>query len=90
MKEEIYPPMDKIRLALRHCPGATITYLDIWQRANENGHIDIPKKSIKMEYLMSPTMFANKLIALSREGLIKVGFQPKKFVVDIVGYERGV
>jgi len=77
-----YPPLAFIKQIATHCPTSLYVYLLLWEKIDTLGLVSIAKRDIKLDYLMSPSIFTKNLLALVREGLVSI-IEDEKEIIEL-------
>lgn len=80
-----FPPIKYFMRSLKTCPKSALLYAQIWKSAGDERHVIMAKKSIRKDYLISPTMFRNLLAPLACLNLIHFIEGDEKYRIDILG-----
>lgn len=80
------PPIDYIKLIAQHCPRALMTYISLWEHKDRHDCVAIRKKSVRQDFLLTPTRLRNELFLLVREGLISISENENFIKVELVGW----
>jgi hypothetical protein len=70
---------------LKTCPKSALLYTQLWLRRGKYMNIEIGKKDVRKEYLISPTVFRNLLTPLMILNLIHFVESVDKFQIDVAG-----
>lgn len=82
-----FPPFKYFIRVLKTCPKSALVYVQIWKKKqkNKNTALNISKKDIRKDFLISPTMFRNLLSPLMFMNLMSFTEAQDRFLIDIVG-----
>ena len=84
-----FPPLDSFKRVLRNSPGSADLYVSLWKiKRKSNPRISVARKDIKKNFLISPTLFRNHLLAIGRLELISFEETTEFFVVDFYENEN--
>lgn len=87
MEYASFPPCPYFTQILRHFPEAAMLYCKIWSLKNKNNKLAIKKKDIFNIFLVSPTIFRNRLVNLMEEGLLSFETTPEFYYIDLVDFD---
>lgn len=81
-----FPPYSLLITSIKQCPEACHLYVDLWKNKPKSTSLIsmIEKCDIRSMFLMSPTMFRNKCMALMENELVSMKEFPTYFEVDLV------
>ena len=79
-----FPPEDLLTLVLKTHPECGLTYIKLFKE-NGGGDVKIAEKLVKVEYLVSHTIFGNHLMKLAHLGLIDYEHKKKTFTIALKG-----
>lgn len=82
------PPSPYLRHVLAHCPKSGLTYLDLWEKRDENNRLSIQKKEVKNEYNISLAKFNHDVLLLVKEGLVSRRETQLKIILELVDYDE--
>lgn len=85
-----YPPYPFLQQVLDHCPKSGYLYLNLWKNRDKDNKIQILKKDIQNEYLISPIKFRNDLLHLCREALVSIDETPNSIYIELTDWEEEV
>lgn len=90
MKEyDDFPPLDSFKRVLRSCPNSADLYVSLWKlKKKSNSRVSVARKEIKKNFLTSPTLFRNHLLAIGRLELISFEETTEFFVIDFYENEN--
>lgn len=80
-----FPPFKYFIRVLKSCPKSALLYTQLWKKKGKQMNFFTPKKDIRKEYLISPTMFRNLLAPLMFLNLVSFVESDDKFQIDILG-----
>jgi len=72
---------------LRHFPDTAMLYCKIWGSKNKHHKLSVKKQDIFNIFLISPTVFKNRLVNLMEEGLLSFKSTPKFYYIDLVSFD---
>lgn len=80
-----FPPSKYFIRVLKNCPKSALLYVQLWKKRGKHMSLNVQKKEIRKEFLMSPTLFRNLLTPLMFMNL--AGFQESdiQYHIDILG-----
>ena len=79
-----FPPYPFLIDVLKNALLSLRVYIELWDMQDDFGRIAIDKKEIKKTFLISPTLFYNKVLSLVDLSLLSVDESPNMIVVDLV------
>lgn len=82
-----FPPINYFIRVLKNCPKSALLYIQLWEKKGSNVTFGIPKKDIRKDFLISPTMFRNLLAPLMFLNLIIFIENETKYQIDIMGQD---
>ena len=88
MEYSSFPPCPYFMQILRHSPDAAILYCKLWGSKNIHYKIGIKKNDIFNIYLISPTIFRNRLVKLMEEGLLSFETTPEMYYIELVAFDN--
>ncbi len=88
MEYSSFPPCPYFMQILRHSPDAAILYCKLWGSRNKNYKIAVKKQDIFNIYLVSPTVFRNRMVKLMEEGLLSFETTPKLYYIELVAFDE--
>lgn len=80
-----FPPLKYFIRVLKSCPKSALLYTQLWKKKNKHMCLVTEKKSIRKEYLISPTMFRNLLAPLMFLNLVHFVECDDSFQIDVLG-----
>jgi hypothetical protein len=80
-----FPPVKYFTRVLKTCPKSALLYVQLWKNKSRNMNLAAAKKSVRKDYLISPTMFRNLLAPLMFLNLIHFIESDEKFQIDVLG-----
>ena len=84
-----FPPIDSFKNVLRNSPSSADLFVSLWKiKKKSNPRISIERKNIKKNFLISPTLFRNHLLAIGRLELISFEETTDFFVIDFYENEN--
>lgn len=85
-----YPPYLYLQQIVDYCPKAASTYMLLWRSIDKENKLDVFKKDIRSEYLISLAKFRHDLLLLVKEGLVSLEETPQWLHVEVVGWDEEV
>lgn len=82
------PPQAYLRIISNQCPKALGTYLDLWEKMDQDCKVYALYSDINEEFLTSRAKFKHDLILLSSAMLISYHFVTDRYVIDVVGWDE--
>lgn len=76
-----FPPVKLFKRSLLISPKTSLLYLDIYKLRTPGGNFVIQRKDVKKQFLISPTLFRNHLLALSRIDILSFEENPSSYVI---------
>ena len=76
-----FPPVSTFKKVLFACPETGLLYASLWDLKQGN-RVSIKRSEVKRCFLISPTLFRNHLLALSRLGILSMEETPTFFLID--------
>lgn len=76
-----FPPVSLFKKVLFACPETALLYASLWDVKHGN-RVSIKRDEVKRYFLISPTLFRNYLLALSRLGILTMEETPTYFLID--------
>lgn len=73
---------------LRHSPDAAMLYCKLWGTKNKKHKLAIKKRDIFNIFLISPTIFRNRIVKLMEEGLISFESTPDVYYIDLIAFDE--
>lgn len=68
-----FPPIPFVKQVAMHCPESLFTYILLWEFADpKTGILVVSKKDVKMQFLVTKSIFERQLMYLVREGLLNI------------------
>jgi len=83
-----FPPFPYFLQVLRHYPETALLYYKIWSSKNLDHKLAIKKQDIFNTFLISPTVFRNRLVNLMEEGLVSFESTPKFYYIEFVAFDE--
>lgn len=83
-----FPPCPYFLQVLRHFPDAAMLYYKLWGSRNHDNKLSIKKDDIFSIFLVSPTIFRNRIVNLMEEGLLSFETTPKFYYIDFVPFDE--
>ena len=81
-----FPPIKYFIRVLKSCPESALLYTQIWKRRGPLMGFSIPRREVRKEYLISPTMFRNLLAPLAFLNLINfIEDDEGRYRIDVSG-----
>jgi len=77
-----FPPLDSFKRVLRSSPQSADLFASLWKLKPKSNRISIKRKDIKKNFLISPTLFRNHLLAIGRLELITFEETTDFFLID--------
>jgi len=87
MQYSDFPPCPYFLQVLRHNPNCAIFYYRIWGSKNTEHKLAIKKEDIFNTFLVSTTIFRNRLVKLMEEGLLSFETTPKFYYIEFVAFD---
>lgn len=88
MKYTDFPPCPYFLQVLRHFPEAALLYFRIWGSKNSKHKLAIKRQDIPNIFLMSPTVFRNRIVKLMEEGLLSFETTPTLYYIELVPFDE--
>lgn len=79
-----FPPYELFISVLKHYPESALLYRAIWAKKEESDKLRLPKEELLSKFLISKTVFRNKILSLVDLGLVEVQETAKFFDVTFV------
>lgn len=79
-----FPPLTVFKTALHICPQAAFLYTLLWKIKHKESRISIKRTDVKKKFLISPTLFRNNLLSLSRINILSFEETVDFFLIDFV------
>lgn len=83
-----FPPCPYFLQVLRHFPEAALLYYKLWGSRNSQHKLAIKKEDIPNIFLVSPTVFRNRIVNLMEEGLLSFETTPKFYYIEFVPFDE--
>jgi len=83
-----FPPCPYFMQILRHFPECALLYCKLWGSKNTNYALAINKSDIFTNFLISPTVFRNRLVNLMEEGLLSFESSPVFYYIELIAFDR--
>lgn len=83
-----FPPCPYFLQVLRHNPEAALLYFRIWGSRNDEYKLAIKKKDIFNSFLISPTLFRNRIVKLMEEGFLSFETTPEFYYIEFVAFDE--
>jgi len=83
-----FPPLKYFVRVLKSCPKSSLLYTQLWKKKGKHMNIQIKKRDVRKDYLISPTMFRNLLAPLMFLNLVSFIESDDKYQIDILGPRR--
>ncbi len=81
-----FPPIKYFIRVLKSCPESALLYIQIWKRKGKSMGFVVPRRDVRREYLISPTMFRNLLAPLAFLNLINfIEDDDGRYQIDVSG-----
>ena len=80
-----FPPLKYFNRVLKSCPKSALLYVQLWKKKGKQMCWVTEKKSVRKEYLISPTMFRNLLAPLMFLNLVHFVEGDEEFQIDVLG-----
>lgn len=80
-----FPPIKYFMRVLKACPDSALLYVQLWKKKGKYSGFVIPKKDVRKEHLISPTMFRNLLAPLAFLNLINFVELDERYQIDVSG-----
>jgi len=80
-----FPPLIYFTRVLKTCPKSALLYIQLWNKKGKHMIVVTPKRDVRKEYLISPTLFRNLLSPLMYLNLLSFVENDGKFEIDILG-----
>lgn len=79
-----FPPLPSFKAVLQHVPRSALLYASLWDKRERaiGKRCAFSKQKVDKTFLMSPTLFRNHLMALSRIDLLKFDENKEFFLID--------
>ena len=79
-----FPPINLFKKVLQGCPQTALIYVSLWELNRKKQRITIKRDDVKNRFLISPTLFRNHLLSLSRLEILSFEETPDYFLVDFI------
>lgn len=73
---------------LRHFPEAAMLYCKLWGSRNSTNQLAVKKQDIFSIFLVSPTVFRNRIVNLMEEGLLSFETTPESYYIELVSFDE--
>ncbi len=83
-----FPPCPYFLTVLKHYPESAYVYITLWNMADDKNCAACSKSKIRNQFLISKTLFRNKLLSLVDLGLISVTESNNFFDVELIPYDE--
>lgn len=83
-----YPPYLYLTQLADHCPKAVSTYMLLWRNIDKENKVNVFKKDIRSEHLITLNKFSHDLLLLVKEGLVSLEETPNWFHIELVGWDN--
>jgi len=80
-----FPPSKYFIRVLKNCPKSALLYVQLWKKRGKHMSLNVQKKEIRKEFLMSPTLFRNLLTPLMFMNLAAFQESDIQYHIDILG-----
>ncbi len=88
MEYSSFPPCPYFTQILRHFPQAAMLYCKLWGSKNKQYKLAVDKQDIFNIYLISPTLFRNRIVKLMEEGLLSFELTPEFYYIELVAFDE--
>lgn len=88
MEYSTFPPCPYFVQILRHSPEAAMLYCKLWGSKNKNYKLAVKKQDIFTIFLISPTVFRNRIVKLMEEGLLSFETTPEFYYIELVAFDE--
>lgn len=72
---------------LRHSPDAAMLYCKLWGSKNKKHKLAVKKQDIFNIFLISPTVFRNRIVKLMEEGLLSFETTPEFYYIELIAFD---
>ena len=77
-----FPPLGSFKRVLQTKPETALLYASLWKMKPKSKRMTVKKNEIKKQFLISPTLFRNALLAIGRMDLISFQESEDLFLID--------
>lgn len=88
MQYSDFPPAPYLLQILRHAPETALLYYRMWGSRNAEHKFAIKKQDIFNTFLVSPTVFRNRVVKLMEEGLLSFETTPKHYYIELTAFDE--
>lgn len=88
MEYSTFPPCPYFMQILRHSPEAATLYCKLWSTKNKHYKLAIGKQDIFNIFLLSHTVFKNRLVKLMEEGLLSFESTPEFYYIELIAFDE--
>lgn len=88
MEYSTFPPCPYFIQILRHSPEAAMLYCKLWGSKNKKHKLAVKKQDIFNIFLLSPTVFRNRIVKLMEEGLLSFETTPKCYYIELIAFDE--
>jgi len=81
------PPVSYLKIIARECHKALRTYLDLWEKMNDNYKVYVELDEINDDFLTSRTVFRNNLMALHAAMLVNYKVINDAYFIELTGWD---
>jgi retron-type reverse transcriptase len=83
-----FPPCPYFLSVLKHAPESAYLYYLLWHHSDDDCKLSYLKTQIKNSFLISTTLFKNRLFSLVDLGLISVNESPNYIDIELVNWDE--
>jgi len=88
---EDFPPLPALKKVLHSCPQAALLFISLHKLIPKARRITVKRKDVKHFFLISPTLFRNHLLSLSRIDALSFEESTENFIINFsASYESKI
>jgi hypothetical protein len=88
MEYSAFPPCPYFIQILRHFPDAAMLYYKLWASKNKKHSLSVKKQDIFNIFLVSPTIFRNRMANLMEEGMLSFESTPEFYYIELIAFDE--
>ncbi len=80
-----FPPVSYFVRVLKGCPKSALLYAQLWKKKGSSMRLRTPKKDVRKDYLVSPTVFRNLISPMMFLNVLHFTENQDDFQIQVLG-----
>ncbi len=78
-----FPPVNTLKTVLYSYPQSALLLIELWKKLNKKSQLSVRRNEVKRKFLISPTLFRNHLLALTRLDILVFQETPDFYLIEL-------